>query len=50
MKNGKKPTKRECEQIKVHRLNPANWLIFKNLHDELHLIHRDTGTRRVISK
>ncbi|MBC2148112.1 DUF6906 family protein [Listeria booriae] len=50
MKNGKRPTKRESQLIEVHKLNPRNWLIFKNLHDELHLVHRDTGTRRVISK
>ncbi|MBC1935201.1 hypothetical protein HCA69_02410 [Listeria grandensis] len=50
MKNGKRPTKRECEQIKVDGLNPANWLIFKNFHDELHIVHRENGTKRVICK
>ncbi|MBC2242244.1 DUF6906 family protein [Listeria booriae] len=50
MKKGKKPTKREYELLKMHRLNPANWLIFKNLHNKLHIVHRETGTIREIRK
>ncbi|KMT62674.1 hypothetical protein X559_0957 [Paenilisteria newyorkensis] len=50
MKNGKRPTKRECELMEIHELKPADWLIFKNLHNELHIVHRETGERREISK
>ncbi|MED4914341.1 translation machinery-associated protein 16 [Parageobacillus thermoglucosidasius] len=48
MKNGKKPTKRQKEIIKQARLNPDNWLVVKNLPDELHIVHRETGRQRVI--
>ncbi|WP_376701120.1 DUF6906 family protein [Listeria booriae] len=50
MKHGIRPTKKESEVIKIHKLRPSNWLIFKNLPDELHLVHRDSGNTRVISK
>ncbi|WP_176527647.1 DUF6906 family protein [Bacillus sp. AFS023182] len=48
MKNGKKPTKREKNQIKLYNLNPDNWLIFKKVNEELHLVHRYTNAIRVI--
>ncbi|EOA3903591.1 hypothetical protein ACE41A_08815 [Bacillus cytotoxicus] len=48
MKSGKKPTKRQKVQIKSYGLNPENWLIYKNLDEELHLVHRYTNTTRVI--
>ncbi|WP_166669205.1 hypothetical protein [Bacillus sp. BH2] len=48
MKNGKKPTKKEKTYIKSYNLNPDNWLIFKKLSDELHLVHRYTNATKVI--
>lgn len=48
MKNGKKPTKKEKIHINSYNLNPDNWLIFKNLSNEMHLVHRYTNTIKVI--
>ncbi|MBT2577456.1 hypothetical protein J7E43_08535 [Bacillus sp. ISL-8] len=48
MKNGKKPTKKEKNHIKSYDLNPDNWLIFKKVSNELHLVHRYTNTTKVI--
>lgn len=48
MKNGKKPTNREKIQIKSNNLDPDNWLIYKKVEGELHLVHRYTNATRVI--
>ncbi|WP_430981789.1 DUF6906 family protein, partial [Bacillus thuringiensis] len=42
MKNGKKPNKREKIHIQLHDLNPQDWLIYKKVNKELHLVHRTT--------
>ncbi|MDA2567378.1 hypothetical protein PDQ34_26005 [Bacillus cereus] len=48
MKNGKNPTKREKIIIESQGLNPENWLIYKKVANELHLVHRDTKDKRII--
>ncbi|MDN4525353.1 DUF6906 family protein [Fictibacillus fluitans] len=48
MKNGKKPTVAQKKVIKKIGLDPENWLIYKNLPEELHLVHRYTNTKKVI--
>jgi hypothetical protein len=48
MKHGKRPTLNQKKLIEAARLNPDNWLIVKNLPDQLHIVHRDTGNERVI--
>jgi len=48
MKNGKKPTVRECEHIKSCRLNPFNWFVSKKGMDKWLLIHRESGRTRLI--
>lgn len=48
MKNGKKLTKREKMHIKSFSLNPENWLVFKKVDGEMHLVHRYTDTKRII--
>lgn len=48
MKNAKKPTKKEKMHIQSYSLNPENWLIFKNLSGELHLVHRYTNQIKII--
>jgi len=45
---GKKPTLRQKKVIAAVRLNPENWLVAKAPPGELHLIHRHTGTKKVI--
>ncbi|GAF63618.1 hypothetical protein BTS2_0509 [Bacillus sp. TS-2] len=50
MKNGKRPTKAQKISIKEAGLNYDNWLVSKSLEDELHLVHRYTGTKRKIYK
>lgn len=49
MKNGKNPTVAQKKIIASYKhkstyLNPANWLIVKNLPDVLVIKHRDTPT------
>lgn len=48
LKNGKNPTKKEKTQIKSYNLNPDNWLIFKKVSNELHLVHRNMNKTKVI--
>ncbi|HHT7172116.1 TPA: DUF6906 family protein [Bacillus cereus] len=48
MKNGKKPNKKEKIHIKSYSLNPENWLIFKKISGELHLVHRYTNHIKII--
>ncbi|WP_197059922.1 DUF6906 family protein [Bacillus sp. UNC322MFChir4.1] len=48
MKNGKNPTKKQKVLIESYNLNPNNWLIYKKVDNELHLIHRNTFATRVI--
>jgi hypothetical protein len=49
MKHGKRPTVEQCKTIKAFKykavhLNPANWLIVKNLPDKLVIVHRERLT------
>ncbi|WP_180230443.1 DUF6906 family protein [Bacillus thuringiensis] len=48
MKNGKKPNKREKIHIQSHDLNPQDWLIYKKVNGEMHLVHRITGATHII--
>lgn len=48
MKNGKRPTRAQKMLIKEAGLNPNNWLVVKNLHDQMHIVHRETNSERVI--
>ncbi|WP_176546195.1 DUF6906 family protein [Bacillus toyonensis] len=48
MKSGKRPTKREKMHINSCKLNADEWLIFKKVDGDLHLVHRHTNSIRVI--
>lgn len=48
MKSGKRPTKKQKMAIGDVGLNSNNWLVYKNVNGMLHLVHRYTGTTRVI--
>ncbi|MBH0166256.1 hypothetical protein IHV12_15135 [Fictibacillus sp. 7GRE50] len=48
MKNGKRLTRQQKGVLEKAGLNSNNWLIYKNINGELHLIHRDTGNKRII--
>lgn len=48
MANGRTPTRKQRQVIKRNRLNSNNWLILKNPPGEMHLIHRVSGSKRVI--
>ncbi|MDK8641310.1 DUF6906 family protein [Niallia taxi] len=50
MKQGKKPTRKQRENIRRGGLNPDNWLIYKNNGERVSLVHRNTGTKRQILK
>ncbi|WP_373863961.1 DUF6906 family protein [Paenibacillus agaridevorans] len=49
MKNGKRPTRRQLSQIKAADLNVESWLVAKSLPTQLHLVHRYTGTAKIIA-
>jgi len=48
MKQGKRPTKKQSSLIQSYGLDHSNWLVVKNLPDELHISHRETGSLRVL--
>ncbi|WP_408863360.1 DUF6906 family protein (plasmid) [Aneurinibacillus thermoaerophilus] len=48
LKNGKNPKRKQKLAISKACLNPDNWLITKSLPNELHIVHRETGTKRII--
>jgi hypothetical protein len=48
MKKGLKPTKRQKIALERCGLKHDNWLVYKNVDGNLHLVHRETGTTRVI--
>jgi len=49
MKHGKRPTRRQALQIKAAGFNADNWFVAKSLPTQLHLIHRLTGTMKIIA-
>jgi hypothetical protein len=48
MKKGKRPNRSQKEVIRPSGLNPENWLITKNLPGEMHVVHRETRTKRIL--
>ena len=48
LKRGRKPTVAECNHIKSFRLNSSNWLLSKKQTEEWLIVHRETGSSRVI--
>ncbi len=46
---GKKPTRKQKELLKKYNLNPDNWLVSKNPPGKLYIVHRNTGSKRVIA-
>lgn len=50
MKHGKKPTRRQKQDIASVRLNPDNWLVCKDTPEELVLVHKISGKNKVIRK
>lgn len=55
MKQGKKPTREQSKLISNHQygkgsLNPANWLVSKNLSDKLIIVSRKSGKKMTVYK
>ena len=50
MKHGKNPTRRQKQSIASIRLNPENWLVWKETPDELVLEHKISGNIKRIRK
>lgn len=55
MKQGKKPTREQSKLISNHQygkgsLNPANWLVVKNLSDKLIIVNRKSGKKLTVYK
>ena len=48
MKHGLKPSRKQKILLKLHGKNPDNWLVTKNPPGELHIVHRETGTERIL--
>jgi len=46
--SGRNPTRRQKELLKKYGKNPDNWLVIKNPPGELHIIHRNTGTQKIL--
>lgn len=51
MKNGKRPTVRQMELMRLWRLNPNDWLVVKDTPDAMTVVHRlSDKTTRIIPK
>lgn len=50
MKQQTRPTRRQKVEIELAGLNPANWLIERDVPSELVLVHRNTGTIRRLKR
>lgn len=55
MKQGKKPTREQSKLISNYQygkgsLNPANWLVNKNLSDKLIIVNRKSGKKLTVYK
>ena len=48
MKNGKAPHKKDKIAMSKVGLNHENWLVFKRVDNMIHIVHRITGTVRII--
>jgi hypothetical protein len=48
LKNGKKPNRQQQTLIENNGLNPHEWLIYKKLAKEYHLVNRKSGEKQVI--
>jgi hypothetical protein len=49
IKNGKNPTRRQKEAIEAAGFNPNNWFVSKFESNQMLLIHRSTGSTKVIA-
>lgn len=51
MKNGKKPTKKQCILMSQWGLDYRNWLVVKDTPKQMEIVHRlSDKTRRTITK
>lgn len=48
MKQGKRLTRKQREILINQNVNYQNWLVTKNLPDRLELVHKETGTSKII--
>lgn len=50
MKQPKRPTNRQKEDMKFYGLDPSNWLVERDTPDEFVVVHRYTGTIKRFGK
>ena len=51
MKHGVKPTREQRKLLQHWKLDPAVWLVTKDTHDRMELVHRHSDrTTRIIHK
>jgi len=48
MKNGKRPSRNEMKIFVANGLNPLNWLVVKKNHQEMLVVHRETGRTKTV--
>lgn len=48
MKNGKKPTVRQCNIMTENGLNHKDWLIVKHTSTEMVIVHRETKEQKTL--
>jgi hypothetical protein len=51
VKHGKKPTREQRKLLEKWKLDPAVWLVIKDVPDRMELVHRQSDkTKKVIHK
>lgn len=50
MKNGKRPNRQQSGQMMAAGFSPLAWLVVKNLHDRLIIVHRESGEQKEVAK
>lgn len=50
MKNGKRPNRQQKNIMFAAGFSPLAYLVVKNLHDRLIIVHRETGVQQVVEK
>ena len=50
MKHLKKPTREQKKLIQKGKLNPADWMVERDTTEEMVLVHRHSGQKKIIQK
>jgi len=50
MKHGKRPTRRQKQEIKRNGSNPENWLVERDTNETMVIVHRLSGNKKCLNK